>query len=64
MDSSLVVGISEKIGCIEEAHNVFDEMPQRDVISWNGIIFGYAKCGRMEDVHKVFDEMPERNVIL
>ena len=43
---------------------MFDEMPQRDFISWNGIIVGYAKCGRMEDVHKVFDEIPERNVIL
>ena len=63
MDSSLV-GMQEKIGRIEEERNVFDEMPQRDVISWNGIIAGYAKCGRMEDVRKVFDEMPERNVIL
>ncbi|AES77828.1 putative tetratricopeptide-like helical domain, DYW domain-containing protein [Medicago truncatula] len=45
------------------AFNVFDKMPQRDVISWNTMIFGYAGVGNMEFAQFLFDSMPERDVV-
>ncbi|XP_057853249.2 pentatricopeptide repeat-containing protein At3g24000, mitochondrial [Cryptomeria japonica] len=48
---------------IEDARRVFDEMPQRDVVSWNAMIAGYAKHGSMNAARKLFDEMPERDTL-
>ncbi|PHU06696.1 Pentatricopeptide repeat-containing protein [Capsicum chinense] len=33
-----------KSGDMEMAKNVFDEIPERDGISWNSIISGYSRC--------------------
>ncbi|CAN6472573.1 unnamed protein product [Victoria cruziana] len=42
---------------------IFDQMPNRDLISWNAILAAYAKFGDMETAHKLFDEMPQKDVI-
>ncbi|XP_058090884.1 pentatricopeptide repeat-containing protein At4g35130, chloroplastic [Magnolia sinica] len=34
-----------KIGCIEFAEKVFNEMPVRDLVSWNSMIGGYVSDG-------------------
>nr|KYP76558.1 Pentatricopeptide repeat-containing protein At2g20540 [Cajanus cajan] len=41
---------------------LFDEMPNRDVMSWNTVLNGYANNGEVESFEKLFEEMPERNV--
>lgn len=46
-----------------EAQQLFDHMPQRNVVSWNGLISGYIKNGMLAEARKVFDTMPERNVV-
>ncbi|KFK43240.1 hypothetical protein AALP_AA1G098000 [Arabis alpina] len=38
-------------------------MPERNIISWNGLVSGYMKNGEIEEAKKVFDEMPEKNVV-
>ncbi|KAG2244886.1 hypothetical protein Bca52824_093261 [Brassica carinata] len=50
-----------KCGSLVDARKVFDEMPQRDVCSWNVMVNGYAEVGLVEEARKVFDEMPERD---
>ncbi len=35
-----------KYGSIDEAWRVFNSMPKRDVVAWNAMILGYAKCGQ------------------
>ncbi|MQL72466.1 hypothetical protein Taro_004800 [Colocasia esculenta] len=52
-----------KSGLMGMARQLFDEMPQRDVPSWNSIIGGYAKCGKLEEARVLFESMPRRNVI-
>ncbi|KAE8732282.1 CLP protease proteolytic subunit 2 [Hibiscus syriacus] len=40
---------------------VFDEMPKKDVISWNLILSGYAKTGNMDQTLSFFQHMPEKS---
>ncbi|MED6110116.1 hypothetical protein PIB30_040019 [Stylosanthes scabra] len=47
------------------ACKVFDEMPVRDVVSWNGLISGYVKAGLFEDSISLFLRMDvEPNVAI
>lgn len=51
------------IGIMEYAKKVFDEMSQKDLITWNSIVHGYVRCGDLWVAHELFDIMPQRNVI-
>ncbi|KAJ0962618.1 hypothetical protein J5N97_027740 [Dioscorea zingiberensis] len=48
---------------INDAFNLFDQMPHRDAASWNSIIKACLDCGDLALAQKVFYEMPEKNVI-
>lgn len=45
---------------VDSACRVFDEMPNRDVVSWNAMIAGFAQCGRVERAVEMCREMVER----
>nr|KYP74004.1 Pentatricopeptide repeat-containing protein At1g31430 family [Cajanus cajan] len=67
-----------KLGLVEEFCQVFEEIPERDSVSWNIMISGYVKCRRFQeaiDVHRrmrmesnkkpnleIFDAMTMKNV--
>nr|CAD1820675.1 unnamed protein product [Ananas comosus var. bracteatus] len=40
---------------------VFDEMPARDVVSWNSMVAGLAKAGDMDRAFALFESIPEKN---
>ncbi|KAL4299963.1 hypothetical protein AHAS_Ahas17G0153400 [Arachis hypogaea] len=42
---------------------VFDRMPQRDIISWNTILFGFAGIRNTKFAQYLVDSMPERDVV-
>ncbi|XP_020259910.1 pentatricopeptide repeat-containing protein At1g33350 [Asparagus officinalis] len=44
------------------ARSLFDEMPDRNVVSWTALISGYARAGKMGNAVALFEEMPERDV--
>lgn len=48
---------------MDVACQVFDKMPEKDLVSWNTIVDGYAKVGEMGVAHKLFDAMPVKNVV-
>ncbi|XP_031489966.1 pentatricopeptide repeat-containing protein At3g29230-like [Nymphaea colorata] len=58
-----LIDMYAKCGELGLARQVFDEMPRRDVVSWNAVLGGYARIGDMNDGRKLFDSMPVRNVI-
>lgn len=51
-------------GFDEDARKVFDEMSERDVISWNSLISGHARLGKMKKARGLFDSMPEKKTIV
>ncbi|KAI0491729.1 hypothetical protein KFK09_025989 [Dendrobium nobile] len=48
---------------LDSACKVFDEMPDRDVVSWNAIISGYVQTGLMREAQCLFKAMPDCDVI-
>ncbi|KAK9670654.1 hypothetical protein RND81_13G215600 [Saponaria officinalis] len=50
-------------GVIEIALKVFEELLERDSVSWNSMMDGFVKVGDLRRAHHLFDVMPERNVV-
>lgn len=55
--SNALIDMYCKCGCIEEAWWVFAEMPEKTVVAWNTIIYGYALNGHSEEALEVYYEM-------
>ncbi|KAJ4960091.1 hypothetical protein NE237_020001 [Protea cynaroides] len=51
-----------KCGSIDEAYNVFIEMPDKDVVTWNTMITGYAKHGYGREALEVFESMKKTGI--
>ncbi|PRQ42431.1 putative tetratricopeptide-like helical domain-containing protein [Rosa chinensis] len=54
--TDLIKSYFEK-GSIKEARKVFDEMSERDVVTWTAMIAGYASCSHHSTAWAVFCEM-------
>lgn len=51
-------------GKISEARELFDEMLDRDVISWTALVSGYMKCGLLKEARELFNRVDaKRNVV-
>ncbi|XP_057818267.2 pentatricopeptide repeat-containing protein At2g27610 isoform X2 [Cryptomeria japonica] len=52
-----LVTMYAKCGRIKTARKLFDEMPERDVVSWNAMIAGYGMHGYGKDAFELFSQM-------
>ncbi|KAG9459408.1 hypothetical protein H6P81_003916 [Aristolochia fimbriata] len=52
-----LVNLYASCGRIELAREVFEEMPERDVVSWTTMIFGYVQSACYEEAFLLFDQM-------
>ena len=52
-----------RIGQIESARRVFDEMPDKGIVSWNSMVAGYFQNNRPREARYLFDKMPDRNTV-
>ncbi|KAK8487872.1 hypothetical protein V6N13_045997 [Hibiscus sabdariffa] len=57
--STALLDMYAKLGIMGSARKVFEEMPEKSIVSWTALICGYAKAGDMERAKKLLDEMPE-----
>ncbi|KAH9310530.1 hypothetical protein KI387_025565 [Taxus chinensis] len=57
--ASALVDMYAKCGSIHKAQELFDNMPNRNVVSWNALIVGYAQNGFCEDALKLFELMKQ-----
>ncbi|GMH09051.1 hypothetical protein Nepgr_010891 [Nepenthes gracilis] len=49
-------------GALGLAQKVFDEMTERDLVSWNSLICGHSQCNRFKEVLDLFNAMQMANV--
>ncbi|XP_061347927.1 pentatricopeptide repeat-containing protein At5g19020, mitochondrial [Gastrolobium bilobum] len=48
---------------IGEARRLFDKMPERNLVSWNVMLNGYAKAGLVDTARELFERIPDKDVI-
>ncbi|XP_047334965.1 pentatricopeptide repeat-containing protein At5g42450, mitochondrial [Impatiens glandulifera] len=52
-----LISLYAKCGCIEDGHMVFDKLQERNIVSWNALITGYAQNGRGKEAIVLFEKM-------
>ena len=52
-----LIAMYGKCGLVEEAVKVFEDMPERNLVSWNSIIFGFSDNGFSQESFHAFREM-------
>eukprot|EP00253_Pinus_taeda_P020071 PITA_20071 len=52
-----LIDMYAKCGSIGKAHDLFESLPQRNVVSWTTMIAGYAMHGYGKEALKLFEEM-------
>ncbi|KAF5734407.1 putative pentatricopeptide repeat-containing protein [Tripterygium wilfordii] len=62
LDSSLVVGSAlidmyAKCGQLKNAETIFQSLPEKNLISWNAMISGYAQNGNSVEVIELFEKL-------
>ncbi|MCL7038860.1 hypothetical protein MKW94_000476 [Papaver nudicaule] len=62
--SNALIDMYGKCNSLDQSRRVFDEMLERDVVSYNALVGAHARLGEeMDQAQRVFDRMPVRNVI-
>ncbi|KAL8519451.1 hypothetical protein ACS0TY_010401 [Phlomoides rotata] len=59
-----LISLYSKCGVLGDARKVFDEMPNRDVVSWNSVIDGCLRNGELDLALEWFREMKEMKTII
>lgn len=54
-----LIDVYGKCDCLDDAHKLFDRMPQRNTFTWNSIISVLAKSGFLDDAARLFRSMPD-----
>eukprot|EP01018_Ginkgo_biloba_P021054 Gb_39558 [translate_table: standard] len=61
---SALVGMYAKFRSIEDAHRVFNIIPEKDVVLWNAMILAYSQNLQGEEVLNLFLEMQQTGIML
>lgn len=46
-------------GKFDLARDVFEKMPERDLVSWNVMLSGYVRNRKLSAARALFDQMPK-----
>ncbi|KAL4345497.1 hypothetical protein AHAS_Ahas11G0284300 [Arachis hypogaea] len=57
-----LLGMYGELCCLDDAQKVFDEMPQRDLVSWSSVISCYVENGRPSEGLKMFRRMVSEQI--
>ncbi|KAK1263029.1 Pentatricopeptide repeat-containing protein [Acorus gramineus] len=56
-----LIAMYSKSSDVKLARRVFEEMGERDVVSWNAIMSGYMDSNLIDEARAIFEKMPRRN---
>ncbi|KAK4369748.1 hypothetical protein RND71_009223 [Anisodus tanguticus] len=57
-----LLGMYSECGCFRDVSKVFEEMPERNVSSWNSFIAGFVKKGQVFEAFETFRRMQREGV--
>jgi pentatricopeptide repeat protein len=57
-----LVTMYAKCGNIEDARNMFDRVPERNVVTWNAVISGYAQHGEGKEALLFYEQMQKEGM--
>ncbi|KAJ7558889.1 hypothetical protein O6H91_04G060700 [Diphasiastrum complanatum] len=60
---STLIDMYAKCGCTEDAHELFNNMSERDVVSWTAMIAGYAQNGRGKEALALYEQMKQEGML-
>ena len=60
--ATTLISMYAKCGALLKAQKVLEELPTRNVISWNALISGYAQEGRVYEAFKCFKTMQNEGI--
>lgn len=60
---NMLVDVYVKCGSLSDAKDVFERMPQRDVISWNALMLGYAQMDAGAESLRLYAMMIEQRFV-
>lgn len=52
-----------QFGTLNDVLQLFDEIPQKNCISWNICLRGMLRSNNLDSARKLFDQIPERDVV-
>ncbi|XP_010448840.1 PREDICTED: pentatricopeptide repeat-containing protein At4g22760 [Camelina sativa] len=58
-----LVGLYARLGYIEMAQKVFDDIAEKNTVSWNSLLQGYLESGNVDEARSVFDKIPEKDAV-
>lgn len=58
-----LVNMYSRCSCLEDARRLFDQMLDRNVVSWTGMILAYAQHGNGKDALLLYMQMQQEGVI-
>ncbi|KAJ7278093.1 hypothetical protein O6H91_06G050200 [Diphasiastrum complanatum] len=59
---STLVDMYAKCGCTDDARELFNNMSERNVVSWNAMIAGYAQNGLGKEALALYEQMKQEGV--
>ncbi|KAL8466274.1 hypothetical protein ACS0TY_035406 [Phlomoides rotata] len=57
-----LISFYAKCGSMEDSRLVFDKMSERNVVSWNALICGFAQNGNGNDAIEMYEEMKAKGI--
>ncbi|KAJ4961275.1 hypothetical protein NE237_021185 [Protea cynaroides] len=52
-----LLGLFQRHGRLDEALKLFDDIPRRNIVTWNSLISAFSQCGFVEDSMFLFREL-------
>lgn len=59
---NILISMYGKCGSIEDAHQVFDHMQVRDVVTWSALMTTYVHSGHSKETLQAFEEMQQEDI--